>query len=87
MTIDEALTKYKSNYQLASVCNVTVQAVNKWIKNDFIPYPRQAWLEHLTNGELKADDVFNRELTRIKEKTKIAALKKIEKIKNKAGLS
>lgn len=55
--IDEILTHFGNQYQLAKKLGVERAAVNQWVKSGIIPPRRAIEIEKLTEGKFKAVEI------------------------------
>ena len=55
MLPQQAVDHYGSRQALATRCGVTPTSIWLWLKQGWIPYDKQTFLEHDSQGVLKAD--------------------------------
>lgn len=58
-TIDRVTEYFGTAYKAAKALDVHHQQYYKWVSNGYIPFKRGKQVEELTNGVIKASDIWN----------------------------
>lgn len=57
-TIERVIEYFGNAYKTANALNIKHQQFYAWIKQGYIPFKRGAQIEQLTNGDIKAIEVW-----------------------------
>lgn len=60
MTPKSIVAHFNGVSKTAAALSMTRQIVNYWLRNGYVPFKRQEWIEFKTGGKLKASKLHAR---------------------------
>jgi predicted site-specific integrase-resolvase len=70
MTVEEVFDYFPNKSKLCAVLGLCRQNANYWQKKGKIPHVQQMKIEKLTNGQLKADEMYSDLIEHISSRSK-----------------